>query len=331
VNIPIQRKIHLYHDLKALFLLIRFFAKKRFLLVHSVSPKAGLLAMMASWITRVPVRLHTFTGQVWATRQGTARIVLRFMDRLINTLTTLTLVDSHSQREFLLENRVVTPSGSRVLGAGSISGVDATRFKIDAEARKAIRKSLGIDDKTIVLLFVGRLKREKGIFELTKAFAGVHRDHADTRLWLVGPDEEALQGRLDDLAGIDLIPFTHVPEHYMAAADLFCLPSYREGFGSVIIEAAACGLPAIGSNIYGLSDAIVDNETGILVNARSVDQLAAAMKKLVEQENVRLNMGRAARKRAIAEFSQNRVTAQLVELYEKRLEGLPFKPVEAGQ
>jgi glycosyltransferase involved in cell wall biosynthesis len=320
VDIPIQRNIHLFHDLRALVLLIIFFYKSRFLLVHSVSPKAGLLAMLASWTVRVPVRLHTFTGQVWVTRQGIARTLLRSIDRLISSLTTTVLVDSHSQRDFLLGNQVVTPSGSIVLGAGSISGVDATRFKNDPKARKKIRKTLDVRDTTIVLLFLGRLKKEKGIFELTEAFSRIHGEFPDTGLWLVGPDEEQVQSKLDDLEGICLIPFTNVPEHYMAAADIFCLPSYREGFGSVIIEAAACGLPSIGSNIYGLSDAIVDGETGLLVRAGSVDELEGAMKQLITQRTERLKIGKAAQDRAITDFSQNHVTDQVVELYQQLLE-----------
>jgi glycosyltransferase involved in cell wall biosynthesis len=320
VNIPIQRKIHLLHDIKALLLLLSFFYKSRFLLVHSVSPKAGLLTMIASWIVRIPFRVHTFTGQVWATKKGIWRWVLKYLDRLISTLATTILVDSHSQRNFLLENRVITKCGSFVLGEGSISGIDIARFKSNPIALKDVRAELGISESTVVILFVGRLKKDKGVLDLVKSFSMLKVDFQDKILLFVGSDEEELKPELEKVDGVRLLPFTKNPEHFMAAADILCLPSYREGFGSVVIEAAACGIPSIGTKIYGLSDAIVDGETGILVTAKSVSELQAAMQLLIEDKTLRQKMGRAAQTRALDQFSQSYLTEQLMLLYKKLLE-----------
>ena len=320
VDIPIYRNINLYKDIKALLLLVFFFYKTNFSIVHSVTPKAGLLTMIASWIVRIPFRVHTFTGQVWATKKGIWRWVLKYLDRLIGVLATKILVDSHSQRNFLLENRVIKNSGSFVLGEGSISGVDSDRFKIDAIARKKIRSDLGVTHSTIVLLFLGRLKREKGVLELAKSFSVLKGNFQDTILLFVGSDEEELKTELEKVEGVRLLPFTKNPEHYMAAADILCLPSYREGFGSVVIEAAACGIPSIGTKIYGLSDAIVDGETGILVTAKSVSELQVAMQLLIEDKSLRQKMGRAAHARALDKFPQSYLTEELMLFYKKLLE-----------
>ena len=318
-HIPIQRESNIFCDVNALFKLITFFGSGNFSLVHSVTPKAGLLSMAASWVTRVPIRLHTFTGQIWATRQGLTRSALRFLDKLIDRFATKVLVDSHSQRDFLLKNNVVTIDSSAVLGEGSISGVDTDRFKSNDAARKKIRQELGITGSTVLMLFVGRLKKEKGIFELAEAFRRIHRDTPDTALCIVGPDEEEIRPALEHDQAIYLVPYTAMPEHYMAAADIFCAPSYREGFGSVVIEAGACGIPTIGSNIYGLSDAVADGVTGILVPPKSASGLQRAIQLLIEDAPLRRKMGLAARSHAVTKFSQARITEELLTLYKKLL------------
>ena len=169
------------------------------------------------------------------------------------------------------------------------------------------------------MLFVGRLKKEKGVNELIEAFTQTKLTYADMELWFVGPDEEGVQQEVGPLDGIKYISFTSEPQNYMASADVLCLPSYREGFGSVIIEAGACGIPSIGSNIYGLQDAIVDGETGILVKPKSVDVLAIAMLQLSQDESLRVQMGKAAQKRAICSFPQVRLTDAILTMYSKLL------------
>ena len=325
IDMPISREINIISDLKVLLLLMKIFYKSNFSLVHSVSPKAGLLSMLASFMAQVPVRLHTFTGQVWATKHGIGRKLLRWLDRLINALATIVLIDSHSQQDFLIENKVVKKTGSIVLGEGSISGVDLDRFKADPVIREQVRLDLTTPENVIVFLFLGRIKKEKGILELADAFSRVHQKYRNTELWIVGPDEDSLHYILEEITGIHLIPFTNSPEKYMAASDVLCLPSHREGFGSVIIEAGACGIPSIGSNIYGLNDAIVDGETGILIPLKLVNELESAMGLLVNDRKLRQKMGKAACKRSASKFSQDILTEQLVDLYKDLLKGHTHK------
>jgi len=323
--IPIERQIRPLADLKALWLLYRFFREEKFDLVHSISPKAGLLSTVAGWLARIPRRLHTFTGQIWATRSGISRAVLKFMDRLIATFATTVLVDSPSQQRFLVQQGVTQTKGSIVLAEGSISGVDVNRFHPDMQQRSAIRSELKINEEAFLVLFVGRLKRDKGVMELVEAFVRLRRKRADAMLLLAGPDEENLKQALMDRLGesikhVHFIPFTKRPEYYMMASDLLALPSYREGFGTVVIEAAACGVPAVASRIYGLTDAVAEGETGLLFEAGDVDTMVEAMEKLALDGKLCDRFGRQARQRARELFPQQRLTDALIELYQDQLQ-----------
>jgi len=323
--VRIERSISPWRDIMALFALWRIFRQQRFALVHSVTPKAGLLSAVAGCIARVPNRWHTFTGQVWATRTGFSRLLLKFMDRQNARCTTRSLADSRSQLDFLINEGVVASGKASVLAGGSISGVDTLRFKPDLQARMAVRSEHGIADDVPLCIYLGRLKKDKGILILAEAFAVVQAELPDAVLMYIGPDEELLESELKKLAGtaannMRFISFTKSPERYLATADLFCLPSYREGFGSVVIEAAACGVPAIGANIYGVSDAIEEGETGLLVQAGSVDELASTMTELLSDSVKRERMGARARERVQQEFTSDVVTKALMLEYSKVLD-----------
>jgi glycosyltransferase involved in cell wall biosynthesis len=322
VDIAIQRKPCIGRDAVALTRLAALFARRRFELVHSVNPKAGMLTMIAGAIARVPVRMHTFTGQVWATKQGAARTVLKSADRFIASAATTVLADSPSQRDFLVSEGVVTSQGIRVLGAGSISGVDLGRFRPDLAARRALRSEYGIPEQATVFLFIGRLNHDKGVLDLSRAFSMHASRHEASVLLVVGPDEEEMRPKMQaatEAGRVVFVAYTPNPERFMAAADVLCLPSYREGFGTVIIEAAAVGLPAIASRIYGLTDAVVDRVTGMLHAPRAPNEIASAMDALSENPGLVRELGTKARARAQAEFSKERVTSALVTLYAELL------------
>ena len=315
-SLAIERRITPWRDARALLALYRLFRRERFELVHSVSPKAGLLAMLAACLARVPARVHTFTGQVWVTRTGVARRFLKFMDSLIVAFATHVLVDSPSQREFLLAQRVVSAAKSTVLGKGSISGVDGSRFKPDPQIRAALRAARGYRDGDVVFLYLGRLNRDKGMPDLARAFARVAATAPSVRLLVVGPDEGGTRASMQIALGqatgrVQFANYTDRPQDFMAAADVLCLPSYREGFGTVIIEAAACGVPAIASRIYGV--------TGILHAPGDTIALAAAMTRLAEDAAYRRALGEAARKRALADFPMAALTSALLDFYAKIL------------
>ena len=324
VAIPIARPIAPWADLAALLSLLRLFRRRRFDLVHSITPKAGLLAMLAAWLVGVPLRLHTFTGQVWVTRAGPMRNLLKSADRLIARHATHVLVDSASQREFLIAQGIVAAPKSVVLVQGSIGGVDAARFCPDAAARGRVRRSHGIPADALVFLYLGRINRDKGVVDLVRAFVEIGTRHPEIHLLLVGPDEGNLSAELNATAGacaprLHRTGLTERPQEFIAAADVCCLPSYREGFGTTILEAAAAGVPAIGSRIRGITDAIVEGETGLLFEAGNVQQLMHAMHTLAQDAGLRQRMGQSARERALRDFSSGTVTAALLDYYRKLL------------
>jgi len=319
-QMPIGRAISVVADARALLALVRLMRRQRFDLVHSMTPKAGLLAMVAARVSRIPVRLHTFTGQVWATRTGVSRAILKLADRMIAQCATFTLADSPSQREFLIRERIVAPDRIAVLGSGSVSGVDATRFRPDARHRRQVREKFQIPDASVVLLFVGRLSRDKGVLDLAKAFAALAAELPDVHALVVGPDEEGLRpvfARLCAKHGerLHFLDYTTCPEDIMAAGDVLCLPSYREGFGSVVIEAAAAGLPAVASRIYGLVDAVVDGRTGLLHAPGDVADLIGCLRQVAGSAALRHALGSAARDRAARDFSPSILAAGQLDLY----------------
>lgn len=321
---PIDRPISPLQDIKGLFTLYRSFLKDRPHAVHSVTPKAGLLAMTAAWLARVPLRVHTFTGQVWVTRTGPMRFLLKMADRCIVAMATDVLVDSPSQRVFLIEQGIVCADRSAVLGSGSICGVDTKRFCPNSIVRRELRTALGTSDNAFVCLYLGRLNHDKGVLELVSAFAHVARTHPNAELWIVGPDEANLFQQIPGLLGdavcqMKRVGFTSEPELFMQAADLFCLPSHREGFGSSVIEAAACGLPSLVSRIYGLTDAVLEGQTGWMHESGNVADIVIKLKQIITSKSELKLRGQAARLFAKNHFDEVVVTTAMLDFYKKHL------------
>ncbi len=324
IPLAIRRKVSPWRDLLVLIQLTILFRREKFDLIHSIMPKTGLLAMLAGWLAGVPNRMHTFTGQVWANKQGWKRGALKTFDKLIVLFATHILVDSPSQRDFLVSEGVLKPGKGIVIGHGSICGVSAHQFHPDAKVSGAVRAELGISPEQTVILFLGRLNRDKGILDLAAAFADIASHRSDVVLVLVGAEEDVPFARVQDICGVHRerlrrVSFTPSPERYMAAADIFCLPSYREGFGQVIIEAAASGVPTVASRIYGITDAVEDGKTGLLFPAGDVAALTKNLLTLIEDRTLRQKMGEAARVRALELFASEKITRELVELYEKAM------------
>jgi lipopolysaccharide/colanic/teichoic acid biosynthesis glycosyltransferase/glycosyltransferase involved in cell wall biosynthesis len=328
VPLRIERRTAPWRDLTALWSLYRLLRAGCFEVVHSMTPKAGLLAMTASWLARIPVRIHTFTGQVWVTRRGPVRALLRAFDVVVARLATMTLADSPSQRDFLVREGITAPDTVGVLGKGSVCGVDSMTFRPNGAVRQAVRARLNIPSSDVVLLFLGRLTNDKGVLDLAGAFLAIADERPDVHLLLVGPDESRLRSRMESLctrhaARVRFLEFTDRPQDFMAGADVLCLPSYREGFGSVVIEAAACGIPAVASRIYGVVDAVEDGHTGLLYPARDVHKLTMALRRITGDVELRQSLGLAARRRAVAEFDVRRLTAALLSLYSELLDASP--------
>ena len=323
-HVSLDRGWNLFAVVASLLQLVGSFRRERFDIVHSFAPNAGLVAMAAAWLTRRPVRVHTFAGQVWVTQRGLARLVLKWADRLIAALATHVLTDSPSQRDFLIGQRIAPAAKISVLGGGSIPGVDTVRFAPSAERRAAVRAELGIAPDAVVFLYVGRLKRDKGVLDLVPAFARIAGDWPRAVLLIVGPDEENLEAELPRLAGAHAqrlyrVGFTQAVDKYMVGADVLCLPSYREGFGIVIIEGAGCELPALASRIYGVVDAVVEGETGLLHPPGDVAGIAEIMRRYLAQPEERRRLGRQARERVLREFSAERIQQAQMDYYARAL------------
>jgi glycosyltransferase involved in cell wall biosynthesis len=322
--VNIARKISLFLDMTALFQLYSIFRKERFEVVHSLTPKAGLLAMLAAFSAGVPHRIHTFTGQVWANKVGVARLGLKIFDKLVAKCATGLLTDSVSQSQFLIAQHIVEKEKIVVLGNGSACGVDAKRFKPNLTIRHQIRSNLSIPDSAIVYLFLGRLNKDKGIKDLAYAFAELAGNMPHAHLLVVGPDEGDMDTVLHSilakyLAQFHSVGFTSKPEDYMACADIFCLPSYREGFGSVLIEAAAVGIPAVASRIYGITDAVVDGETGLLHQPKNIEEIKRALLTLSNDKGLREKMSKQAMDRAHDFFATDILVNGMRQYYKKLL------------
>ena len=322
-SIDIARDINLLRDLTALLKLFIFFRRNAFDIVHSTTPKAGFLCSIAARLARVPIRLHTYTGQTWVELTGLKRLIVKACDTLISVLNSRCYTDSISQKAFLVERGVVRKDKIRTLGAGSLAGVDLIRFnrsRFNQAEIDAIKDEFNIPHTEPIFLFVGRISSEKGIFELLSAFDQVTRSGFNSNLLLVGPKEVDIEIQINKLTAptkkrIFTPGFSNKPEGFMAISDILVLPSYREGFGTVVIEAASMGLPCIGTSIYGLSDSIVDGETGILVPPKNVPELALAMERLIADPKLRAHMGTQARQRVEKDFSSSAINSQLIAEY----------------
>jgi len=323
-NINIARNPDVFSDAKSLWKLFLFFKKEKFDVVHSFTPKAGLLTQIGSFFARSPIRFHTFTGQVWATKTGIARTLLKQLDKVTATLATFCLVDSVSQKDFLIKENIVSESNSRVLANGSISGININKFSFSQETRQRLRDEHNVKEDEFVFLYVGRLKKEKGIPELIKGFTAINTEKC-IKLFIIGSDEENLVHLFENHSNIEYIGFkTNISEYY-SFADTLCLPSHREGFGNVIIEAAACKLPAIASNIYGLCDAVEDGYSGLLHDVKNEKSITSSMDKMVNNE-IDLNQMRTDARRRVEEvFDEKHLLKEFLVFYDEFIKSVGVK------
>lgn len=320
--VKVFRKITVFYDLIALSELFFIFKKYNFDAVHSFTPKAGLLSMLASYLTKTPVRIHIFTGQVWATEVGVRKFLLKFFDWLIAIFASHILVDSTGQLNYLVQENIIKHGKAIVLGKGSISGVDTNLFKASLENKIKFKADLGLTESDIIILFLGRINRDKGILDLVKSFKMLNQKFKNTHLLVVGFDEENLIATLKD--EIQYGNFTYAgpvldPIQYYQVADIFCLPSYREGFGTSIIEASSCQLPIVCSDIYGLSDSIINGITGEKHVVGNYLALYEVLRKFVENKELRVHMGLNGRMFVDSNFNKQQVSDSWEAFYSKIL------------
>lgn len=327
-EVKIEREISILKDLKTLAALCQLFWNENPDIVHSGTPKAGLLCALASYLTRVPIRVHTFTGQRWATISGTQKKILIFLDWLLVRLNTSCYADSHSQVAFL-EKAGIAPIGKvRCLRYGSLGGVDSKRFSTVTKSMSLLKK-YGIQQTDKIILFVGRIHPDKGIEELYSAFKILAEVRTNLKLLLVGDFENFNNPRLQFLKKqlelddrVILTGFQNNVAQFYKLGYVLCLPSHREGFGTVVIEAAASGLPTVGSRIPGLIDAVVDQETGLLAELKNVHSLVEKLALILDNPDFRERLAQNAETRAKRDFSPTDIAGELNKIYIKHFSAL---------
>lgn len=322
IEVPMERRMSPRKDLKSLWQLIRVFRKERPYMVHSMTPKAGLLCMLAGWLTRVPRRVHTFTGLVWPTSKGLSRKILMFTDWLTCACATHVIPEGEGVKQDLLQH--ITKKPMRVLGYGNVRGVDMERFSKRAEVVEASEKVRSKD--VFTFLFVGRIVRDKGIHELVQAFQRLYVDRQDVRLLLVGRFEQGLDPLKSET--MQTIAEHSAIEHvgpkygddlltYYAASDCFVFPSYREGFPNTVMEAGAMDLPCIVTDINGSREIIEDGKNGVIIPSKNMNALYQAMEHmLMDKENYNRYV-KNARPMIASRFEQGFVRKCLYDFYEE--------------
>ena len=325
IAVPMERHIAPVKDFVSLCRLISVLRREKPQMIHSMTPKAGLLCMLAAWLTRVPVRIHTFTGLVWPTEKGLKRRILMATDWLTCACATHVIPEGEGVKQDLLGNRI-TQKPLKVLGYGNVKGIDMQRFSRRDEVMQLAAKIR--NDSVFTFIFVGRIVGDKGINELVAAFARLNKDIPATRLLLVGFFEE----RLDPVAEqtMDMIRRHPMIEAvgeirgdnllaYYAASDCFVFPSYREGFPNTVLEAGAMGLPSIVTDINGSREIIIGDENGLIVPPRNENALYEAMLCMVHNTEERERMAGNARRMIADRFEQGFVRKCLYDFYEEIL------------
>ena len=324
-KIDIERGISVTKDLRSVWQARQYFKQMKFEAVHSVTPKAGLVTALAGKLAGVKHRTHIFTGQVWATCTGLMRWMLKSIDKVIAKCDNHIMVDGKSQRAFLEKEGVLKPGKALVFCEGSIAGVNSERFVPDANARKEEREKIGIKDGVLTYIFLGRLNHDKGIGELYEAYNRLAAEEKDVFLLLAGFDEEGYIQKLPEYKNIQegnnfhFYGSTSQPERVLNAGDVFVLPTYREGFGSSVLEAACIGLPCICSDAYGVLDAYVNGETGLQCKVGDVDSLYQCMKRMHDDKELRNVLARKSRERALNVFNVKPISEAWLNFYNKLL------------
>ena len=334
--IEMTREITPGKDLKAVWKLYRFFKKEKPLIVHTHTPKAGIAGMLAAKMAGVPIRLHTVAGLPLLEADGMTRKILEFVEKLTYASATMVYPNSKKILEFLVNENFASPEKFKIIGKGSSNGIDTTYFDPSSyphQERVNRRKTLGIQEKDVVFVFVGRLVKDKGINELVEAFEQLNQSHPNTSLLLVGPFEQDLDPvkestlqKINDHKKIVEVGYQDDVRPFFACADILAFPSYREGFPNVVMQAGAMGLPAIVTNINGCNEIIEEGSNGTIIPVRDKGALYQAMEDLVVKFEKREILSRNARIAITENYEREQIWESLLaeyklleEEYEKNL------------
>lgn len=303
--VEMTRAITPWKDLSAVWRLYRFLKKERPQMVHTHTPKAGLVGMLAAKMAGVPVRLHTVAGLPLMETSGIKRSILAWVEKFTYSLATKVYPNSQGLREIILQEGFAEKEKLRVLGKGSSNGIDTHYFdpsRYGETTKLGLRNSLGIPEEDLVFIFIGRLVSQKGINELITAFIALEKEDRACSLLLIGPFE----ADLDPLAPATLEAIEQHPKifttgyqqdvrPFLALAQVLVFPSYREGFPNVVMQAGAMGLPVIVSDINGCNEIVEGGKNGLIIPVKDSVALAQAMRRLSRDHELRRHLSRNAR------------------------------------
>ena len=324
VEVPMERHVSLTKDMKSLRQMVKVLRKEKPYIVHSMTPKAGLITMIAAWLTGVPVRIHTFTGLVWPTATGFSRKVLMFTDWVTCTCATHIIPEGQGVKNDL--QQYITNKPMKVLGYGNVRGLDMYRFSRRPEINKQAQTF--IKEGVFSFIFVGRIVRDKGINELIEAFVKLNTKYPKTRLILVGKYEADLDpikaetmNEIQNNSSIEAVGPQYSDDllAYYVASDCLVFPSYREGFPNVVLEAGAMGLPSIVTDINGSREIIENSKNGLIIPSKSCEALYDAMEYMITNDDARMHMVSNARSMIESRFERSFVQKCLLDFYEEIL------------
>lgn len=329
VVIPMTRKLTPLADLKSLWLFYRFLKKEKPDIVHSHTPKAGLIAMLAARLAGVPVRIHTVAGLRFMTVNGFSRKLLVSMEKLTMASATHVWPNSFSLRDYIQQNKLVNPSKLEIIGKGSSNGIDLRRFSASAlketELEK-IRQLIGYRNDLFYMLSVGRIVKDKGIDELVHAFDEVYKENDKVRLILVGsfedeldPVSEVARRLINEHPGIIKAGWNEQVEYFMHLANLLVHPSHREGFPNVLLQAGAMNCPIICSRIEGNVDIVSHEQTGLIFTVKDKHQLAATMKRALADPGLMSSCADRLYRKVVDHFDQQVVHSRIEKRYRELL------------
>lgn len=340
--IEMTRAITPLQDIKAVYQLYRYLKKVRPEMVHSHTPKAGLVGMMAAYFAGVPVRMHTVAGLPLLEAKGIKRKVLNFVEKLTYAFATNVYPNSYGLKDIILQERFCAPQKLKVLANGSSNGINTEVFSpstVEVTEREQLRKELGIAPNDFMFIFVGRLVGDKGINELITAFRNLtektevtsklHSSSSKTiKLLLVGPLEQDLDPlHPETLATIESHPqiisvgFRQDVRPYFAISDALVFPSYREGFPNVVLQAGAMELPSIVSDINGCNEIITPNQNGLIIPVKDAVALESSMKEMISNPELYSTMKQSARPHIENLYRQEVVWEALLKEYREVIEG----------
>lgn len=326
-KVPMSRAIDLMNDLKALWILVRLFKKIRPDIVHSHTPKAGMLAMLAARITGVPVRMHTVAGLPLMESQGVKRKVLVWAEKLTYACAHGVYPNSYKLKEYIEQQRFTSPSKLKVLASGSSNGIDTEQYKPTPalhQQGRDMRKNWGVEDGDLVFVFIGRLVKDKGINELVLAFERLSKRHEHAWLLLVGPQEPELDPiesqtseTIEKHSRIISTGFAQDVKPYLSASDILVFPSYREGFPNVPMQAGCFRLPSIVTDINGCNEIIEHGINGLIVPPKDTQALQEAMEQMIADGSLRSRCASVSRERIEHRYKQETVWESIYEEYRR--------------